>query len=79
MFDETKELPLDNNAVMNFSPSMDLATEPEGLPKPKSPESGGGGDDVGFARALTDWIMKHRAEWRESRQPANEPSRISVS
>ncbi len=26
------------------------------------------GHDIGFERALTDWIVKHRAKWREARQ-----------
>ena len=25
------------------------------------------GYDIGFERALVDWVMKHRAGWRESR------------
>lgn len=28
------------------------------------------GYDIGFERALTDWIIKHRAAWRKSRQEA---------
>ena len=27
------------------------------------------GYDIGFERALTDWIMRHRSKWRKSRQP----------
>ncbi|HEY3854357.1 MAG TPA: hypothetical protein VGO67_08205 [Verrucomicrobiae bacterium] len=27
------------------------------------------GHDIGFERALTDWIIKHRAKWRRSRHP----------
>jgi hypothetical protein len=27
------------------------------------------GHDIGFERALTDWIIKHRAKWRKSRHP----------
>ncbi len=26
------------------------------------------GYDIGFERALMDWIVKHRAKWRKSRQ-----------
>jgi hypothetical protein len=28
------------------------------------------GRDIGFERALTDWIIKHRSKWRKSRQTA---------
>jgi len=27
------------------------------------------GYDIGFERALVDWITRHRAAWRRSRQP----------
>jgi hypothetical protein len=32
-------------------------------------ESEKAGYDIGFERALTDWIIKHRAKWRRARQP----------
>ena len=31
-------------------------------------ESEKAGYDIGFERALLDWIVKHRSEWRERRQ-----------
>jgi len=31
-------------------------------------ESQKAGHDIGFERALTDWIIKHRSKWRRSRQ-----------
>ncbi|PIN93388.1 hypothetical protein COU54_03245 [Candidatus Pacearchaeota archaeon CG10_big_fil_rev_8_21_14_0_10_31_24] len=31
-------------------------------------ESEKAGRDVGFEYALTDWIVKHRTKWRESRK-----------
>jgi hypothetical protein len=31
-------------------------------------ESEKAGYDIGFERALTDWIIKHRAKWRKARQ-----------
>ena len=27
------------------------------------------GHDIGFERALLDWIVKHRSTWRRSRRP----------
>jgi len=34
-------------------------------------ESEKAGYDIGFERALTDWIIKHRARWRKSRQTSH--------
>jgi len=31
------------------------------------------GRDIGFEQALTDWIVKHRAQWRKERQAAKAP------
>ena len=31
-------------------------------------ESEKAGHDIGFERALTDWIVKHRSKWRRARQ-----------
>ena len=33
-------------------------------------ESEKAGYDIGFERALTDWIVKHRSKWRRARQTA---------
>ena len=33
-------------------------------------ESEKAGYDIGFERALLDWIVKHRSAWRERRQRA---------
>lgn len=30
------------------------------------------GRDIGFEQALTDWIVKHRAQWRKERQAAKD-------
>ena len=35
-------------------------------------ESEKAGYDIGFERALTDWIVKHRSKWRKARQLANQ-------
>ena len=34
-------------------------------------ESEKAGHDIGFERALTDWIIKHRTKWRKSRHGAH--------
>ena len=35
-------------------------------------ESERAGCDIGFERALMDWVLNHRAKWRKSRQAAGE-------
>ena len=35
-------------------------------------ESERAGRDIGFERALMEWILNHRAKWRKSRQAAGE-------
>mgnify|MGYP001166591700 FL=1 len=30
------------------------------------------GRDIGFERALMDWVLNHRTKWRKSRQAAGE-------
>jgi hypothetical protein len=35
-------------------------------------ESEKAGYDIGFERALTDWIVKHRSKWRRARQGQNQ-------
>ena len=44
--------------------------EREEILKHKWLESERLGYDIGFERALTDWILKHRGAWRRSRQEA---------
>jgi Domain of unknown function (DUF4032) len=34
-------------------------------------ESEKAGHDIGFERALTDWIVNHRGKWRKQRQAAH--------
>ena len=35
-------------------------------------ESERAGRDIGFERALMDWVLNRRAKWRKSRQAAGE-------
>jgi hypothetical protein len=48
----------------------EFQAEREEILKHKWLESEKAGYDIGFEWALTDWIMKHRAKWRKSRQVA---------
>ena len=69
-----------SNAMKGASPADDLLknsslyrefqAEREEILKHKWIESEKAGHDIGFERALTDWIIRHRANWRRARQNA---------
>lgn len=42
--------------------------EREEILKHKWLESEKAGEDIGFERALLDWVRRHRAEWRKHRE-----------
>jgi hypothetical protein len=56
--------------VKNSSLYREFQAEREEILKHKWIESEKLGYDIGFERALTDWIIKHRAKWRKSRHAA---------
>jgi hypothetical protein len=70
MSDETKESPPANDLLKNSSLYREFQAEREEILKHKWIESEKAGRDIGFERALTDWIIKHRSKWRKSRQAA---------
>jgi hypothetical protein len=78
MFDETKDLPLANDLARNPSLCWEFQAEPEEILMHKRDESGKVCHDVGFERALADWIIKHRSDWRKSRQPETQLNRLST-
>lgn len=45
----------------------EFLAEREEILKHKWLESEKRGEDIGFERALLDWIRKHRQEWRQTR------------
>ena len=57
-----------NDLVRNSSLYREFQAEKEEILKHKWIESEKAGYDIGFERALTDWIIKHRSKWRKSRQ-----------
>ena len=70
MSDETK-MPLSaNDLLKNSSLYREFQAEREEILKHKWIESEKAGRDIGFERALTDWIIKHRSKWRKARQAA---------
>ncbi len=54
--------------LKNSSLYREFLAEKEEILKHKWIESEKAGRDIGFEKALTDWIVKHRAAWRKSRQ-----------
>jgi hypothetical protein len=47
----------------------EFLAEREEILKHKWIESEKAGHDIGFEKALLDWIVKHRATWRNARKP----------
>ena len=47
----------------------EFLAERDEILKHKWIESEKAGHDIGFEKALLDWIVKHRATWRSSRKP----------
>jgi hypothetical protein len=57
-----------NDLVRRSSLYQEYQAEREEIMRHKWLESEKAGYDIGFERALTDWIMRHRAKWRKARQ-----------
>jgi hypothetical protein len=70
MSDETKDLVSAGDLLKNSSLYREFQAEREEILKHKWIESEKAGRDIGFERALTDWIIRHRSKWRKSRQMA---------
>ncbi len=54
--------------VMNSALYREFLAEREEILKHKWIESEKAGYDIGFERALLDWIVKHRSNWRKARR-----------
>ena len=66
---EKEEVQTDaSGAMMNSALYREFLAEREEILRHKWLESEKAGYDIGFDRALLGWIVKHRAEWRKSRQ-----------
>jgi hypothetical protein len=57
-----------NDLLKNSSLYREFQAEREEILRHKWIESEKAGHDIGFERALTDWIIRHRSAWRKSRQ-----------
>ena len=68
MASDGKENAESDDFIKNSSLYQEFLAEREEIQKHKWIESEKAGYDIGFERALTDWIIKHRSKWRKSRQ-----------
>jgi hypothetical protein len=67
--DETKKSDLEGEDLVRGSAVYkEFLAEREEILKHKWIESEKAKQDIGFERALLDWIVKHRAAWRKHRQ-----------
>lgn len=59
--------PSSSDLLKNSSLYREFQAEREEILRHKWIESQKAGHDIGFERALTDWIVKHRSKWRKGR------------
>lgn len=52
----------------------EFLAEREEILRHKWIESEKAGHDIGFEKALLDWIVKHRSSWRAQRTRAHQPA-----
>jgi hypothetical protein len=57
----------ETDVVRRSSLYREFQAERDEILRHKWIESEKAGHDIGFERALTDWIIKHRSKWRKSR------------
>lgn len=57
-----------DDLLKNSTLYKEFQAEREEILKHKWIESEKVGHDIGFERALTDWIVRHRSKWRKARQ-----------
>jgi hypothetical protein len=75
MSDEQKEkLGVCDELLKNSLLYREFLAEREEIMRHKWIESEKAGYDIGFERALMDWIVKHRADWRKARQQSQNKS-----
>jgi len=70
MSNAAKESSSANDLLKSSSLYREFQAEREEILKHKWIESEKAGHDIGFERALTEWIIKHRSRWRKGRHSA---------
>ena len=71
MLNSAKDSSSANDLLKNSSLYREFQAEREEILRHKWIESEKAGRDIGFEQALTDWTIKHRANWRKTRQTGN--------
>jgi hypothetical protein len=74
-----KPNPENSDLVKNSVLYKEFLAEREEILKHKWLESEKAGHDIGFEKALLDWIVKHRSAWREKRQRVPAPAGHTAS
>jgi hypothetical protein len=67
MSSDIKEMQPGSEMLRNSTLYREFLAEREEIMRHKWIESEKAGHDIGFERALIDWIVKHRAKWRKTR------------
>ena len=67
MSSDSSDAPSGSDLVRNSTLYREFQAERGEILKHKWIESEKAGFDIGFERALTDWIINHRAKWRRNR------------
>lgn len=57
----------ESKLVRNSSLYREFQAEREEILRHKWIESEKAGHDIGFEKALLDWVMRHRGNWRQTR------------
>ena len=70
MSEKTEQATAAKQMVLNSALYREFLAEREEILKHKWIESEKAGYDIGFERALLDWIVKHRSNWRRARRQA---------
>jgi len=65
--------------VKNSVLYKEFLAEREEILKHKWIESEKAGSDIGFEKALLDWIVKHRSHWRDKRLKEGRPTARATS
>ena len=65
--------------VKNSVLYKEFLAEREEILKHKWIESEKAGSDIGFEKALLDWIVKHRSHWRDKRLKEGRPTANATS
>jgi hypothetical protein len=68
----------DEHFLKNSVLYKEFLAEREEVLKHKWIESEKAGADIGFEKALLDWIVKHRSNWRERRARETRPTKASA-